>query len=398
MYDIPVIIKQIDESEELDEKFRVEQDKQQHYDKHIAKDWDDFWTSVLERDENGYFSPKYPPTLDIDTYERKADEIIARDAGTSTDSMSPIVGWQIKTLGDEGGRYKGDRFVKIKKTSSIINRNKFNRDELPVLSDVVIYVVQDGRPITISMYPQLYRVAHKRMMQRYVDELPEHKSSLDDEIVLFGKKVKVKDIVGSNEDKPSTETTKDESFEDKPSIVESLDESYYNIPLLNKVEETCKEIFPYRFKEVQEKGYGYCGWIFPDGTVLDTDYSTQHFRYQSMLQQELDDDSIEFLKLGLIRYNLEEGLLEFPYTPVTEQQLKVLDEVFKKHYANCHFKFGSGGAFRFGDNYRQKACFIDTWVFEDEYPFNPLYRRDGEDMAKLFREYCYTGKIDDTIR
>ena len=200
MYDVPVLIRKIDEEIELEEKFRVEQDKQQHYDKHIAKDWDDFWNSLQTDKTTGFFNPKYPPTITMDAYEKKADDIIARDAGTSTDLISPLIGWKIKTKSDEGTRYKGDRYVKIKKTSSIINRNNFNRYDLPRLADVVIYVIQDGKPIVISMYPQTFKKAYDRMIKLYIDELPENKSDPNGTVTLFGKTINLKDINKNSED------------------------------------------------------------------------------------------------------------------------------------------------------------------------------------------------------
>ena len=181
------------------------------------------------------------------------------------------------------------------------------------------------------------------------------------------------------------------------SITEALNEEFYNNHLLDNVKKLCQKLFPSNFENVQNNGYTYCGWIFPDGTTLDTDASGQHFWYEKRIKDILGDD-IEFLKLGLIRYNIKEGLVEFPYTPVTEKQLKVLDYVFDKYFKNCQFKFGGGGDFRFGDNYKQNAFYIDPNVYEDEYPFKVIYRRDGKDMAKLIRNYCYTGKIEENIK
>lgn len=180
-------------------------------------------------------------------------------------------------------------------------------------------------------------------------------------------------------------------------IVESIDTKFYNISLLENVEKVCKEIFPRDFKSAQDSVYGYCGWIFPDGVVLDTNYSTRHFWYEKEVKEILGED-VEFLKLGLIRYNLSEGLLELPYTPITREQLNALDDIFKNHFSKCQFRFGGGGSFRFGDNYRGKSFFIDPNVYEDEYPFDLIYRRDGEEMMKLIKNYCQTGKLEENIR
>lgn len=349
MFDIPNTKKtEIDLNTELFEDFRTKEDRLQHYQKHIAKDWDDFWYS-LDLDSQGHRDIKYPPTVSIETYENKANKIATSDAGISSDHTTPIVGMVVTLNGK-------DRYVKIKKTSLMINRNNIKMDKVPALCDVVIYTIENGQPLIISMYPSFFSKAIKKMMKIYKDELPENKQG----------------------------------------VGEALNESYFNTAILDNVEKVCKEIFPYDFKRVQDKGNGYCGWIFPNGTVLDTEYSAKHFWYEKQVKDVLGDD-IDFLKLGLVRYNLDEGLLELPYTPVTREQLNVLDEVFEKHFDKCHFKFGGGGDFRFGDNYRQKAFFIDPNVYEDEYPFDLIYKRDGKEMMQLIRKYCETGKLDERL-
>ena len=181
----------------------------------------------------------------------------------------------------------------------------------------------------------------------------------------------------------------------KENITENvLLENNYNEVLLFNIEKLSKVIFPNNFT----KELNYCGWLFPDGSVLNTEYSSHHGYFESQVTKVLDmDENYLFIKAGITRYNIQEGLIELGHNFIpTKEELKVLKEVLIKYYDDCTFIFGGGGNFLFAD-IKGKPHYIEKYEFEKEYPFEPIYKRTGEDIYLIIENYCNTGRVIESL-
>lgn len=157
---------------ELIEDFNNPDVKHKHYKKHVAETWEDFYNS-LKPDNNGYIDPKFPPIMSEDDYEKAANDLALSSTGLSSDTKSPIIGFKIKD------KYNNKtRDEKIRKTSKYVNFNRFKSHNIPPLMDVVVYKIENEKPVIISfMLSKSNKIF--RELKFKVDELEENKLSIE---------------------------------------------------------------------------------------------------------------------------------------------------------------------------------------------------------------------------